>query len=194
MKIHESEKKRRQCTYIYNTQTSNMFAMWVVLNTWKPQGREFCFRIHVWWNFGQQLGPHQTISDYIMLVVTGLSWPIYSLQRWRTEKSPFWVSAWSIARCEEFTIIYTIMHQESKGTQTNMNPPKKKEKMSTHLHIDRISIDMLDLPFFSFFFMMDFGNWEKTKLSCTASRWFWKLWKWFGCINFLAYRSGSLAW
>jgi len=39
-----------------------------------------------------------------------------------------------------------------------MNPPKKKEKMSTHLHIDRISIDMLDLPFFSFFFMMDFGN------------------------------------
>ena len=125
--------------------------MWVVLNTWKPQGREFCFRIHVWWNFGQQLGPHQTISDYIMLVVTGLSWPIilYRDDVQRRVRFGFQLEVLQGARSPQSYIQSCIKNQKKpKQTWTHQ---KKKENMSTHLHIDRISIDMLDYHFFKFF-------------------------------------------
>ena len=49
----------------------------------------------------EHIGPYRACGEGVVMAMG-----IYSLQRWCKEKSPFWVSAWSIARCEESDTVH----------------------------------------------------------------------------------------
>lgn len=165
-----------------NIENLNMFAMWVVLEILEGfgfVGNPKAVSSASASTFGETLDSnwdhiklYLTISCLWYLVVTGLAMGIY-LQKRHTEKSPFWhlwVSAWSIARCEAFTMIYNHASRIKHVEQRNPNkhePTKKIEEMSAHSHIDLISIDMLDCHLFQVFSCWTLAT-EKKKTSWVA--------------------------